>query len=334
MKPNNNHAWEQRRLGDVASISKGQQLGKLAMLKEGSFYVLNGGMTPSGYTDKYNTKENTISISEGGNSCGFVAYNTEKYWSGGHNYTLTNLNLDSKFLFQYLKSKEKNIMEMRVGSGLPNIQKTALTDFIVSYPKIVEQEKIGELFSSLDTLITLHQRVHFDLIFNHLKNPNAWEQRRLGDILKEGSKKPVDTSDYPKITISLHRGGVHYSELDRKMADTRPFYVRNQGELIIGKQNYFNGSISIVPKEFDKTICSNAIMSFTISDYINKVFLLEQISTDDYLNRRSYFASGTGQKELSEKEFLNFTACFPSQEEQDKIGNLFQDLDTLITLHQ
>lgn len=128
------------------------------MLESGSYYVLNGGKDPSGYTDNYNTEANTISISEGGNSCGYVNYNTEKYWSGGHNYTLASLKLNTEYLFSYLKFKESDIMAMRVGSGLPNIQKSTLNEFFISYPKEEEQVLIGQYFSYLDSLITLHQR--------------------------------------------------------------------------------------------------------------------------------------------------------------------------------
>ena len=89
-------AWEQRKLHQISLLSKGEQLGKNAMSSTGPYYVLNGGKEPSGYTNNYNTEANTISISEGGNSCGYVNYNTEKYWSGGHNYTLTSLKLNLK----------------------------------------------------------------------------------------------------------------------------------------------------------------------------------------------------------------------------------------------
>ena len=131
------------------------------MLSNGDYYVLNGGITPSGFTNKFNSKENTISISEGGNSCGYVNYNTVKFWSGGHNYTLTKLDLESIYLYQRLKALENAIMALRVGSGLPNIQKSRLEEFTVSYPKITEQKKIGALFAGLDKLITLHQRKDF-----------------------------------------------------------------------------------------------------------------------------------------------------------------------------
>ena len=151
-------AWEQRKLSEVCQIVKGQQLGKAQMIENGQYYVLNGGISPSGFTNSYNTESGTISISEGGNSCGYVIFNTEKFWSGGHNYTLLNLKLSTKFLYQFLKSNEKTIMEMRIGSGLPNIQKSSLEDFEIRFPCEPEQETIGSFFRSLDTLITLHQR--------------------------------------------------------------------------------------------------------------------------------------------------------------------------------
>ena len=152
------NSWEQRKLGEVANIQKGQQLGKAEMSNNGAFYVLNGGMEPSGYTNQYNTFANTISISEGGNSCGYVSLNLEQFWSGGHNYTLQNPKIDTFFLYQWLKRHEKGIMALRVGSGLPNIQKSALQDVIVAYPKKSEQRAIAEILNKIDNLITLHQR--------------------------------------------------------------------------------------------------------------------------------------------------------------------------------
>ena len=151
-------AWEQRKLGDVTSIIKGKQINKSELADTGRYYVLNGGMTPSGYTDSFNTKAGTISISEGGNSCGFVAFNASDFWSGGHNYTLLQPALNTKYLYQYLKGQESNIMALRVGSGLPNIQKNRLSDVCISFPGRDEQEKIGMCLGNLDNLITLHQR--------------------------------------------------------------------------------------------------------------------------------------------------------------------------------
>lgn len=150
--------WKNSILEYVAEIRKGEQRNKKDLLEYGKYYVLNGGITPSGYTNAYNTESETISISEGGNSCGFVNYNRERFWSGGHNYTLLNAQLDTAFLYQFLKSKEKSIMALRVGSGLPNIQKDSVSSIDVCYPAREEQKRIGSFFSMLDRFVDCQQR--------------------------------------------------------------------------------------------------------------------------------------------------------------------------------
>jgi type I restriction enzyme, S subunit len=125
--------WEERKLGEVCEIVKGQQLNRSELFESGEFPALNGGISPSGYTDVWNTAENTIAISEGGNSCGFVSFMKTKFWSGGHCYTVQSLKngVTSLFLFQILKFNQESIMALRVGSGLPNIQKKDLLKFTV-----------------------------------------------------------------------------------------------------------------------------------------------------------------------------------------------------------
>lgn len=147
--------WEVVRLGDVCEIKKGEQLNKILLDEVEGYPVINGGILPSGFTNTYNTPPNTITISEGGNSCGFVNYMQEYFWSGGHCYTLQNLKILDMFLFQVLKHNEKKIQGFRVGSGLPNIQKKILEKFLISTPDKMEQEKIAEILSEADNEITL-----------------------------------------------------------------------------------------------------------------------------------------------------------------------------------
>lgn len=136
---------------DIAVIIKGEQINGLQLEETGTYYYLNGGIVPSGYTNDYNVDENTISISEGGNSCGFVKYNTKRFWSGGHCYTLkvNETKCNKKYLYFYLKSKEKDIMKLRVGSGLPNIQKNTLAAFNVKIPIMEKQTYIAKMLDSI-----------------------------------------------------------------------------------------------------------------------------------------------------------------------------------------
>jgi type I restriction enzyme S subunit len=148
-------------LGSLCSIKKGEQVNALELTSAGSYYVMNGGMLPSGYYPQYNTNADTISISEGGNSCGYVQYNFSKFWSGGHCYTLNEISkqIFNKYLYYYLKSQEKNIQALRVGSGLPNIQKKDLERVEVQFPDYEEQEKVVKILTLFSQKIELEYRL-------------------------------------------------------------------------------------------------------------------------------------------------------------------------------
>ena len=148
-------------LGNLCDIIKGQQVNLDNLLKHGKYYVMNGGTQPSGYYNSYNTDAGTISISEGGNSCGYIQYNKENFWSGGHCYTLQNIKseLTKKYLYHYLKSNEKMIMALRVGSGLPNIQKKDLMSLRIPIPTKENQKKISCLLDSIEDKISVETNV-------------------------------------------------------------------------------------------------------------------------------------------------------------------------------
>ena len=148
--------WKKTKLHDVAEISKGTQLNRLNMLEEG-YPVYNGGMIESGFTNEYNNGADTIIISEGGNSCGFVNFIKTKFWAGGHCYTVFCRDCVNKsFLYQLLKYNENKLMNLRVGSGLPNIQQKALNKFPLLLPSdSAEQKAIADVLSKADSEIDL-----------------------------------------------------------------------------------------------------------------------------------------------------------------------------------
>lgn len=145
--------WEDVKLHNIANIKKGEQLKKKNIDNNGKYYHLNGGTSASSRTNLFNTNPFTISISEGGNSCGFIKMNKEYFFSGGHNYTLLDLSVSNFYLYAYLKNHEKKIMSLRVGSGLPNIQKKDISNYLIKIPRKEEQEKIGSFFKNLDEFI-------------------------------------------------------------------------------------------------------------------------------------------------------------------------------------
>ena len=148
-------------LFEICDIVKGKQINGEYLTESGEYYVMNGGTEPSGYYGDYNVDANTISISEGGNSCGYVQFNTSPFWSGGHCYSIQNIadNIDNLYLYHYLKSNEEVIMRLRIGSGLPNIQKKDLTMFKIKVPTFEQQITISTFLSSLERKADIEERI-------------------------------------------------------------------------------------------------------------------------------------------------------------------------------
>ena len=135
---------EECSLLDLAEIIKGQQINGSELSDSGKYYVMNGGIAPSGYYDSYNTEADTISISEGGNSCGYVQYNSSEFWSGGHCYTLRikpTSSIATHFLFHYLKWKEQDLSKISI--IVPTLDKQLqLTVLLSAFKKKIENEEM------------------------------------------------------------------------------------------------------------------------------------------------------------------------------------------------
>lgn len=146
-------------LAELCIIKKGEQINGEELSEIGEYYVMNGGIVPSGYYKEYNTEADTISISEGGNSCGYVQYNNKPFWSGGHCYTLKDIDnsISKLFLYHYLKYKEQELMALRIGGGLPNIQKKDLAKFPILVLPRVQQQQVTNILQLIDNKIKVEK---------------------------------------------------------------------------------------------------------------------------------------------------------------------------------
>ena len=140
---------EYKTLEDVCIIYTGEQLNRKNMIKEG-YPVINGGIQASGYTNNFNEYEETITISQGGASAGFVNFMLEKFWAGAHCYIIkpNTDKLINKYLFFVLKNIEIHIMELKNGAGIPGINKNKITKIKIPLPPIEVQKEIVRI---LDT---------------------------------------------------------------------------------------------------------------------------------------------------------------------------------------
>ena len=96
---------------------------------------------------------------------GLVAYVDKSFNNANINAQIclirTRKEMYSKYLHQYLQTaiSQSEILAFQTGSALKQLPRARLNDLSVKFPiNKVEQKYIGDLFFSIDNLITLHQR--------------------------------------------------------------------------------------------------------------------------------------------------------------------------------
>ncbi|MCR5205285.1 MAG: restriction endonuclease subunit S [Lachnospiraceae bacterium] len=147
--------WEQRKLGDIYSFQYGEFNNNPD--NGGAYPIYGANGVIGGYTE-YNA-ENSAVIGHMGAYAGYVV------WAEGKHFVTYNGTIakpsddstDSKYGFYLLCSKQ--IYRICAGSGQPFVSYNDLNNIDVVIPNTKqEQFKIGEYFTNLDNLITLHQR--------------------------------------------------------------------------------------------------------------------------------------------------------------------------------
>ena len=271
------------------------------------------------------------------------------------------------YYFGYLlrsDSFRKPVTVLAQGISRFNISKNKVMEINIPLPEKLEQEKIGQLFYKLDSLITLHQRKCeklqavkkglLDKMFPAAEErepkirfkgfTEAWEQRKFEDVAVIRRGLTYSPSDIKNTGIRVLRSSNIDEEYFVKFEDdvfvdknciNIPFV--NNGDILITSAN---GSSRLVGKHA-------IIHDLRHNSAVHGGFMLLASSKNPYFVNASmsaawykkfidlYVAGGNGAiGNLNKNDLDNYELMIPTNNEQIKIGELFKNLDTIITLHQ
>ena len=197
-------------LEDVCRIETGKQINKGNLLSEGNYPVLNGGISPSGYWHEYNTDANTIAISQGGASAGYVNYITTPFWAGAHCYVvfLKTEKVLYKFLYYFIKNNQEKLMNSKQGAGIPGLNRKAIYSLNIPLPPLpIQQEivRILDTFTNLTAELTAEltaRRKQYEYYRDELLTFGEDVSRvQLGLVCDfkygKGNNIPNETGEYP-----------------------------------------------------------------------------------------------------------------------------------------
>ena len=216
------------KLSDITQYSKGVQINGDELVDNGDYIYLNGGINPSGRWTESNVGANTVTISEGGNSSGYINYITEPFWCGAHCYYLFNGPKNTKYLYYALKSQQDRLLAIRSGACMPNIKKSDLGKFEFEFD--INEQKQNEIVATLsrvENVIACRKRElellddlikarFVEMFGDSVSNEKGWKMNTFGDIctVRQGLQIPIskrlteyEEDSYEYITVQYLHGG-------------------------------------------------------------------------------------------------------------------------------
>ena len=246
--------------------------------------------------------------------------------------------IDSYYLAYMLRSESTRAKIIMLAQGISryNISKNKVMEIAVSLPSLDEQKMIGQYFSQLDNLITLHQSKTES--WKNKKNQLStifWEQRKVGEVIEDYVEKTTVQNQYPVLTSSQQQGIVLQEDYfaDRQVTtnDNVGYYVLPRGYFTYRSRSDTDLFVFNRNNLIDKGIISYYYPVFRPKN-VDSNFLLRRLN-NGIRSQVSMAAEGTGQHVLAHSKLKNMEFLVPSVPEQKLIGAYFEILDHLITLH-
>ena len=245
--------------------------------------------------------------------------------------------------------------------GIRDGRSISFSDFkslLLQYPSFSEQKLIGDSIAVIERGITLHQRKLDNLKlkkktllqklfpkngerYPELRFPgftDAWEQRKLSDVLVERNEQQVETREYPLMSFVQGLGvtpkGERYDRSFLVLDQSKKYKRTELGDFIYSSNNLETGSIGI--NKTGKAVISPVYsifqgVSIGDSQFIGIMSLLPR-----FIAKMIRFRQGVvyGQWRIHETDFLDISVLIPSVDERTKITQLILSIEELITLHQ
>jgi type I restriction enzyme S subunit len=168
---------------------------------------------------------------------------------------------------------------------------------------------------------------------------DAWEQRKVGDLLIERNQQAPMSDEYPLMAFIANEGvapkGERYDRSALVTDTVNKLYKKTEkGDFIYSSNNLETGSIGL--NKYGKACISPVYSIFEPTGIADSDFLGRRLVRKDFINAMVKWRQGViyGQWRIHESDFLKIEIPVPSVEEQRKIGAYLDQLDNLITLHQ
>ena len=341
--------WEQRKLGKVLKERTERAEGNEELLS----VTISNGVIRQVDSDKRNIasedKSNYKIVCKGD-----IAYNSMRMWQGAvgnseydgivspaYTVLVPTEEANSKFFMELFKKESSLQIFQRWSQGLTsdtwNLKYPVLSSIQFCMPSVEEQVKIGEYFSNLDHLITLHHR---ECVILQKTKVNDWEQRKLGEVLIERNVQHPQNAEFPLVSFTVENGVTpktdryEREQLIRGDKKGKKYKETRRDDIVYNPANLKFGAIA--RNKYGNAVFSPIYVTYEVDkSTIFPSFVEMFVTRDSFIQNALQYQQGTVYERMSvnTSDFEKLDIAIPSLAEQKEIGEYFSTLDHLITLH-
>lgn len=340
--------WEQRKLVDVVDVRSGRDY---KHLEEGDIPVYGTGGYMLSVNEALSDDEDAIGIGRKGTIDNPYILRAPFWTVDTLFYAVPRDKYDLNFVFDIFQNV--NWKAKDESTGVPSLSKATINAVETLMPEYAEQKKIGEYFSYLDNFITLHQRkcdetkklkkFMLQKMFpkKDAKKPEIrfagftddWEQRKLGEVFQEYSEK--NHPELPALTIIQGGGTVLREKSERKLQYDKSslawYKMVREDDFIVHLRSFEGG----LEKSNHNGLISPAYHTFH-GDEVDSRFYYPYFRSYEFIKHKlvPHVYGIRDGRSIDIDGMKTIEIPWTSYEEQKKIGDYIESLDTLITLHQ
>ena len=349
--------WEQRKLGDLCVEFRSGEFISASDITETGEYPVFGGNGLRGFTDRFNHDGEYTLIGRQGALCGNVNFAVGKSYFTEHAIAV-RADKKNQTRFLYYLFSTMDLGQYSGQSAQPGLAVGNLVELKSTLPDKQEQEKISGVLTALDTLITLHQRKYEKLVnikksmldkmfpqngasmpeirFKGFTDP--WEQRKLDEL------GTIVTGSTPSTTNDAYYADdgllwVTPTDITKNITCESARKLSASGQKVARVVPRNTILVTCIASIGKNTMLANAgsfnqqINGLTPDEnkYVPYFLLTESVLWSAKM--KVLAATGTLQI-INRTEFSEIKTFLPSFDEQKRISQYFEKLDTLITLHQ
>ena len=334
---------EWKELGEVCSVKKGKQLNKNLLTEDGLYPAYNGGQTYSGRTNDYNVEANTIIVSQGGASAGFVNFVDTKFWANAHCYYILpdETRVNNRFVYHFVKMNQKYLMDFQHGAGIPALKADKLSKLLLPIPPLEIQEKIVQTLDKFtdyvteltsrkkqysyyrDKLLSFEDEVYqvewktLDAVSERTSNI-SWN--KIGDDEKF---KYIDLSSVDRVSNKI----TETTSITKSTAPSRAQKIVKSNDIILGTTRPTLKRFTKITDDYNDQICSTGFYVFRTNGEVLPNYVYHIFSSSDFYKYLEENQSGASYPAISDALVKKYKIPVPSLEIQSRIVQVLDNFD-------